>query len=687
MLRKIGTGVVAICMAAGFSMVACGDDDSNAVCGDNVLEGGEVCDGVDLGGRTCADEGFAGGVLGCSLTCDSYDTSACNNDVCGDGVITGNEDCEGTDLNNTTCEDLNYDGGTLACSDTCTFDESGCFMNCTDECPAEGDTQCTGDVLGTCTVGTDGCLDWVDTDCTDTGQTCDDSGATAACVDGCTSDCPAIGDTECIDATNLNTCEDGGDGCMYWTASECTGGYCDDTAVPPACVVQGTGDSCQDALVVQTFPAQFTGTDITADYADDHDFTGTSCGTGNGVEAVFAVDMLTGEILTLDETGGLDAVIRVLDTCDATGECLVSSDFPETGLYFVAPADGLYHVVLEAYFSSPSSTDYDFTLDLISPVCGDGVIDLGEQCDDSDTTAGDGCDANCQVEPGYDCIGEPSVCTFLCGNSTIDATTNEGCDDGNTTAGDGCDASCQVEPGWGCTGEPSTCTSTCGSGTIEVATHEQCDDGNTTAGDGCDASCQVESGYICAGEPSTCTAVTQVDYAQTGLALAITDDGYDGTLGSMSCVTFAVPSTGADTVGSAQVQIAMDHTWIGDLVIKVVSPANTVTTILSRPGLAETVDDGSSCCGDSSNLVVGSPVTFADSSANDAEAMGAVAIDVCLDDGICDFSPNPGAGPGTNGFYDFNAESTVGTWQVCFGDSGAGDTGTVDSVTLSLLVL
>jgi cysteine-rich repeat protein len=32
------------------------------------------------------------------------------------------------------------------------------------------------------------------------------------------------------------------------------------------------------------------------------------------------------------------------------------------------------------------------------PVCGDGVVDTGEQCDDGNTTAGDGCSATCDNE-------------------------------------------------------------------------------------------------------------------------------------------------------------------------------------------------------------------------------------------------------------------------------------------------
>ena len=42
--------------------------------------------------------------------------------------------------------------------------------------------------------------------------------------------------------------------------------------------------------------------------------------------------------------------------------------------------------------------------------CGDGLIEDSEQCDDGGTNPGDGCDASCQVEPGYSCDGEPSVC-------------------------------------------------------------------------------------------------------------------------------------------------------------------------------------------------------------------------------------------------------------------------------------
>ena len=37
------------------------------------------------------------------------------------------------------------------------------------------------------------------------------------------------------------------------------------------------------------------------------------------------------------------------------------------------------------------------------PVCGDGVVEAGETCDDGNTVPGDGCSGVCQVEPGWSC--------------------------------------------------------------------------------------------------------------------------------------------------------------------------------------------------------------------------------------------------------------------------------------------
>ncbi len=164
---------------------ACRTDCSAPYCGDGVKDSFEGCDGVDLGGTSCEDEGFSGGSLSCDLdcslvvtgctgcgngtaegtdpaaagyeTCDStdlrgedcvsqgfvwgtlgcltncdLDTSQCHTDaaVCGDGVIEDQEQCDMAALGGATCANLGmgFNAGTLACGWNCQYDTSGCSV-------------------------------------------------------------------------------------------------------------------------------------------------------------------------------------------------------------------------------------------------------------------------------------------------------------------------------------------------------------------------------------------------------------------------------------------------------------------------------------------------------------------------------------------------------------------------------
>ncbi len=138
------------------------------------------------------------------------------------------------------------------------------------------------------------------------------------------------------------------------------------------------------------------------------------------------------------------------------------------------------------------------------PSCGDANLystpgPLFEECDDGNTTDGDGCSATCASEGGS------------CGDGITQAGVGEECDDGNTLSGDGCSATCLAEfcgdaitqPGLGeqCDdgnnldedGCSSGClTEFCGDGVIQTLLGEACDDANATSGDGCSAVCVVE---------------------------------------------------------------------------------------------------------------------------------------------------------------------------------------------------
>ena len=104
-----------------------------------------------------------------------------------------------------------------------------------------------------------------------------------------------------------------------------------------------------------------------------------------------------------------------------------------------------------------------FAMPAVAQICGDSEPDVGEQCDDGNLSAGDGCDSTCQIEVGFDCSAAiagipgipptpptPSSCVqAVCGDGV--QSTGEQCDDGNTTSGDGCDSVCQFEAGFSCT--------------------------------------------------------------------------------------------------------------------------------------------------------------------------------------------------------------------------------------------
>lgn len=97
---------------------------------------------------------------------------------------------------------------------------------------------------------------------------------------------------------------------------------------------------------------------------------------------------------------------------------------------------------------------------------------------------------------GYECnTAVPNVCNKLCGNGVLNF--GEECEDGNVVNNDGC-SDCVIDSGWVCTG--AVCSKICGNGVRESS--EECDDGNTIGNDGC-TNCKVDIDYLCTGGTST----------------------------------------------------------------------------------------------------------------------------------------------------------------------------------------
>ena len=138
--------------------LACG----HPSCGDGVRDATEACDD----GNTVSGDG-------CSANCLVDET------LCGNGLIDQGELCDGDALDGQTCATLDLGAGDLACTGDCTFDTSGCCdaigTACTTDCPLpytcnngiclpEGRPGCGGFAGAQCPVDFPVCLYFASSD-------------------------------------------------------------------------------------------------------------------------------------------------------------------------------------------------------------------------------------------------------------------------------------------------------------------------------------------------------------------------------------------------------------------------------------------------------------------------------------------------------------------------------------------
>lgn len=190
--------------------------------------------------------------------------------------------------------------------------------------------------------------------------------------------------------------------------------------------------------------------------------------------------------------------------------------------------------------------------------------------------------------------------------------------------------------------------------------------------------------------------------------VTITDDTYIGILdgndgfgpdAGMVCDgidTSGVFPFGAAMVEDVSLEFGMEHTWIGDLSVKLRSPAGTILAVMERvqgDGVSNnTGDNGTNApFGDSTNITATFPIQFGDIFPTDSELMGTGLTNtqtVCQDDGVCDYFPNPDqaliTGTSVADFSAYAGEDPSGQWTLCVGDGAAGDIGTLEHWTLNL---
>ncbi len=275
---------------------------------------------------------------------------------------------------------------------------------------------------------------------------------------------------------------------------------------------------------------------------------------------VTAVSYIRAETFEVASTMTCDNADSELFLLDSTGAALGSDDLGGVGnCSKIDENDGFARLDVGSYFvivTEDNNDDAIPALELVlegvaADICGNGVTELGagENCDDGNTTPGDGCSDLCQNEnaqaftaPGAQVIlqtpivnaGDQPIVNItvtvdaylraetlvdsvndICGVDTI-ITVNDSQgvqalrdDDGGTGAcslideNDGVLAAGNytliVEEFGNNAAIPvldlileGIAANVCGNGIVEAGLNEACDDGNTTPGDGCDATCQFE---------------------------------------------------------------------------------------------------------------------------------------------------------------------------------------------------
>jgi len=271
----------------------------------------------------------------------------------------------------------------LTCDDTLDNDFDG-LADC-------ADPDCFG-LAGVCNVESD-CGDFQD----------NDNDSFTDCFD---SDCTGV--APCGNENTVDRCTDGldndADGSIDCSDPNCSG-----------FLVCEPGQSCHSPLQITSFPFQLSGADFRNDFSDNFDFdiAANGCTWGSGAEFVFSVDLQSGERILMQETGSMDACIRVLEVCDGLNPTCLASRSECSNLGFTAPTDGTYYLVLEAASSTPYSNEYGYTftvsrIDSIETACSDSLdndFDGATDCGDPDCFS-----ADCEL--GESCANPYVVTTF-----------------------------------------------------------------------------------------------------------------------------------------------------------------------------------------------------------------------------------------------------------------------------------
>jgi len=355
------------------------------VANNGLCDNGQYCDGVE----TCH------ATLGCQAgtppNCD--DGVACTDDSCNEST----DSCDNV-ANDANCNDGQFCNGAETCNATLGC-QAGTPVNCDDG------VACTDD---SCNESTDSCDNVAnDANCNnglfcDGAETCHATLGCQAGSDPCPGQACDEGSDQCVGCQGNEECDDG----LYCNGAEvCNAGTCE-AGTPPNCDdgVGCTDDSCNEV------------TDSCDNAAND-----ANCDNGqfcDGAETCHA---------TLDCQAGTPVDCNDGNVCNGSEACV--GDGCQAGTPLNCD-DG------DSCTSDSCDPVAGCQNDPISPCCGDGLCDGGEdQCNCSadcgappstETNCSDGIDDDCDGATDckdIDCIGDPNCAVgIVCGNGVCEGS-------------------------------------------------------------------------------------------------------------------------------------------------------------------------------------------------------------------------------------------------------------------------